>query len=363
FFYTKHLITLINPSFSTNLSFISSDEHIMDISISSHSSSFIVRNIYAPPFLNSQFWSSFPSLPNFPNLICAGDFNTTTQFRDRWSSQPYSKNLPNLLLFPSLFPNMIDLAGSLPGSPHYTLIRNNILYTSKSRIDYILISPSLFSSSLTTFTIFMNSLSDHRAVVLKPTPLKKHNSLWRMNTSYLSIPHIQSNISNILSSLPSPPSSSDWDRCKLDIKNYYKSISKSFSKKTKSSIFNLSNRIKNLQNQPNPNSPLISILKQKLIELEHKQFSYLTLRSRIKYYEQGETPSKYFFQRFQQIQSQMNINSLYVPSSPSPGSPLHLSTDINDLLNHSKSYFSSLCSSPPPFTHTPLSTYIPKLPP
>jgi len=362
FFYTKHLITLINPSFSTNLSFISSDERIMDISISSHSSSFIVRNIYAPPFLNSQFWSSFPSLPNFPNLICAGDFNTTTQFRDRWSSQPYSKNLPNLLLFPSLFPNMIDLAGSLPGSPHYTLIRNNILYTSKSRIDYILISPSLFSSSLITFTIFMNSLSDHRAVVLKPTPLKKHNSLWRMNTSYLSIPYVQTNISNILLSYSSSPSSHNWDKCKHDIKNYFKSISHSFSKKNKSAIFNISNRIKNLQNSSNPNSSLISTLKQKLAELEHKHIQYLILRSRINWYEQGESPSKYFFQRFKQAQSQMEISSLFIPSTPSPNSPLHLSNNINDILNHCKSHFSSLWSSPPPFQHTPLSTYIPTLP-
>ena len=59
----------------------------------------------------------------------------------------------------------------------------------------------------------------------------------------------------------------------------------------------------------------------------------------------------------------MNIDSLYVPSSPCPNSPLHLSTDINNILNHSKSHFNSLWSSPPPFTSTPLSTYIPKLPP
>ena len=59
----------------------------------------------------------------------------------------------------------------------------------------------------------------------------------------------------------------------------------------------------------------------------------------------------------------MSINSLYIPSSPSPGSPLHLSTNINDILNHSKTHFSSLWSSSPSFTSTPLSSYIPTLPP
>ena len=363
FFHTKHLITLIHPSYSAKLSFTSPDERIMDISFSSQSFSYIIRNIYAPPFLNSQFWCSTPPLPNSTNLICAGDFNTTTQFRDRWSSQPFSRNLPNILLLPSNFPNMIDLAGSLPGPPQFTLIRNNSTYTSKSRIDYILISPSLFSTSLTTFTIFMNSLSDHRAVILKPKHIRKHNSLWRLNTSHLTIPYIQSGISNILSSLPPSPSPQQWDQCKTDIKNYYKSISSSFSKKTKSSIQNISNRIKNLQNHSSPNSSLISILKQKLSELEHKHLKFLILRSHIKYYEQGETSSRYFFQCFQQTQSQMSINSLYIPSSPSPGSPLHLSTNINDILNHSKTHFSSLWSSSPSFTSTPLSSYIPTLPP
>lgn len=81
-FYSKHLITLISPSYSAKLTFLSPDERVMDVSISSPFSSFIIRNIYAPPFLNSQFWSSFPPLPNSNHLICAGDFNTTTQFCD-----------------------------------------------------------------------------------------------------------------------------------------------------------------------------------------------------------------------------------------------------------------------------------------
>ena len=84
FYYSKHLITLIHPSFSSTLSFMSQDERIMDISVSSSSSSFVIRNIYAPPHqaFSSQFWSSFPSLPPSPNLICAGNFNVTTQLCD-----------------------------------------------------------------------------------------------------------------------------------------------------------------------------------------------------------------------------------------------------------------------------------------
>ena len=194
----------------------------MDISISSSSCSYTIRNIYAPPNNSSSFWFSFPPLPSSPNLICSGDFNITTQLCDRWSSQPNSQNFPNTTLFSQHFPNLIDLAGSLPGPPRFTLFRNYSTYSSKSRIDYILISPSLFSSSLSSFTFYMGSLSDHRALILKPSPSRKH-TLWRMNTSYLQKPYIQSDISSILNTYTSPSHPYLWDICKTDIiiKSFY----------------------------------------------------------------------------------------------------------------------------------------------
>src|SRR6185312_517007 len=362
FYYSKHLITLIHPSFSSTLSFMSQDERIMDISVSSSSSSFVIRNIYAPPrqAFSSQFWSSFPSLPPSPNLICAGDFNVTTQLRDRWSSAPHSRNLPFVNLIPKHFPNMIDLAGSLPGSPHFTCFHINTSYISKSRIDYILISPSFFSLQLSSFTVCINPLSDHRAVILKPKPSHKQ-TLWRMNTSYLSLPHVQADISRILSSYAFPTHPSLWDSCKLDIKNYYSSISSSFSKKNKAAITNLTNRIQNLQNSPNPNYSLISRLQAILSKLHEKSQISLILRSRIKWYEQGETSSSYFFKRFHSTQTSMSIDSLYIPSS-SPDLPEILSNDSKDILQHAKNYFTSLWSSPPSLpSSTPLTTYIPTL--
>src|SRR5438128_7394087 len=231
-YFTKHLAILIHPQFSSKILYISNDECIMDIQITSPSSiPYIIRNTYAPPFRNSSFWQTFPPLPSLsPNIICTGDFNTTTQLHDRWSSFPYSVNSPNLSLFSLKFPNLIDLAGSLPGPPKYTLIRSTSQGTSKSRIDYILISPSLFSSTLNSYTHYMNALSDHHAVILKPYS-PKNNSLWHMNTSHLSYSYIQTDISLLLSSHNNIHS---WDSCKARIKNYYKSISHSIAKKNKS---------------------------------------------------------------------------------------------------------------------------------
>jgi len=348
FFYTKHLITLISPHFTANHVFTSADQRIMDITVSSPSLSFFVRNIYAPANEqeNTIWWNNFPSILSSLPLIVGGDFNTTVQLRDRWSTSSYFHSSPKINLFPTLFPNLIDLAGCHPGHPKFTFFRNTINYSSKSRIDFILLSPSLINSSLSSFTFSLGSDSDHCAVVIKSSSIPSHPQ-WRMNTSYLSIPHVKDSISKILNSYHSPSSPSSWDNCKKDIKSFYKSISSSYSHKLKASIKNLTNRISKLENSPNPNSLQISHLKNILSNLEHKSFISLAIKSRTLWYEQGERSSSYFFNRYKIHQSNMNIEHLYIPSSQDSSS-LFLSDNNHQILSHAHSHLSTLWSNPPP---------------
>jgi len=125
------------------------------------------------------------------------------------------------------------------------------------------------------------------------------------------------------------------------------SISSSYSHKLKASIKNLTNRISKLENSPNPNSLLISHLKNILSNLEHKSFVSLTIRSRTSWYEKGERPSSYFFNCYKIHQSNMNIEQLYVPSSQDSSS-LSLSNNNHQILSHAHSHFSTLWSNPPP---------------
>src|SRR5437763_6028339 len=121
FFFSKHLITLISPHLSASHVSTSPDERIMDIKVHTHSSTFILRNIYAPADVqpNKLFWSSFPPITSSHPQIIGGDFNTIFHLRDRISSSS-NHTTPNINLFPSLFPNLIDFAGSLPGPPKFT---------------------------------------------------------------------------------------------------------------------------------------------------------------------------------------------------------------------------------------------------
>src|SRR5947208_140891 len=140
FFFSKHLITLISSHFSASHILTSPDECIMDIKVLTHSSTFILRNIYAPADeqANKLFWKNFPLISSSQPQIVGGDFNTTIHLRDRISSSLHYSS-PNINLISSLFPNLIDFAGSLPGPPKFTFFRNTSNYFSRSRIDFILL--------------------------------------------------------------------------------------------------------------------------------------------------------------------------------------------------------------------------------
>jgi len=363
FFYSKHLITLISPSFTASHIFTSNDQRIMDIKVSSKSSSFIVRNIYAPAEAQSNrlFWQNLPPITSSYPQIVGGDFNTTVHLRDRISSSS-TLTSPNINLLPSLFPNLIDFAGSLPGPPKFTFFRNSINYVSRSRIDFILLSPSFISPSSSSYTISLSSLSDHRALIFKSSTTLPRPQ-WRMNTSLLSIPYVKNNISSILSSYTPPSSPSNWDDCKNDIKNFMSSISTSCAKKTNSSIKNLTNRIYKLENSKNPDITLISHLKNILSKLEHNKLTSLAIRSKIKWYEQGEKPTSYFYNRFKYRQSNMNIDELFI-NPPNTSNSQVPSNNTHQILDYAQSHFSSLWSNPPPLPpSSPLFSYIPKLPP
>ena len=359
FFFSKHLITLISSHFSASHILTSPDERIMDIKVHTQSSTFILRNIYAPAdsSSNSLFWSNFPPLSSSLPYIVGGDFNTTVHLRDRNSSSEHTSP-PNLNLLPSHFPNLIDFAGSLPGPPKFTFFCTRLNHFTKSRIDFILLPPSLLFSSSSSYTFSVGSLSDHYAVVFKShTPIP--HSQWRMNTSLLSLPYVQQNINTIFSSYSPPSSPKDWDSCKDNIKQYLKSISLSHSKKRKSSIINLTNRISKLEHSKNPDPILLSRLKHSLSRLEHQSLISLMIRSRTSWYESGETSSTYFFKRYKSRQTSMTIDSLYINSTSS--SPT-LSNNTSQILQHCTSHFSSLWSSPLSLPlSSPLFNYIPHL--
>ena len=165
---TPFVATLIMPHIKSSLTYESKDHRILDITITpSHSPQINVCNIYAPAKHTVQrpFWTSLPPLPTSLNIV-GGDFNATLTAEDHISSTQWKRQPLGPYILPH-FTNLIDTGGTVP-KPAFTSYHQTVNNWSKSRIDYIFISPTILPSF--TLTVHnMGSDSDHRALLLSNT--------------------------------------------------------------------------------------------------------------------------------------------------------------------------------------------------
>src|SRR6185312_14313518 len=160
-----------------------------------------IRNIYAPAdnTIQRPFWTSFPSLPPALN-IAGGDFNAVLTAEDHTSSTQWKRPPLGPYILPH-FTNLIDTGGA-DLKPAFTSYHQRQNDWSKSRIDFIFTSPTIFPSfTLTTHN--MGADSDHRALLLSDT-CKNHNKspIWRFNSSLLKSKKHTSAIEQIIVSHP-----------------------------------------------------------------------------------------------------------------------------------------------------------------
>src|SRR6185436_19103385 len=136
--------TLIAPHIQSTLSYESDDHRILDITIvPPHSPQINIRNVYAPADITIQrpFWSSFPPLPSSLNII-GGDFNAILTATDHVSSTQWKRHPLGSYILPHLN-DLIDTGGTGP-KPAFTSYHQRENNWSKSRIDYIFTSPTIF---------------------------------------------------------------------------------------------------------------------------------------------------------------------------------------------------------------------------
>src|SRR5207247_1027687 len=74
--------------------------------------------------------------------------------------------------------------------------------------------------------------------------------------------------------------------------------------------------------------------------------------------EQGEQSTQYFYRHFRSHQSNTHISELHTTEDSS----LPPTSDPSDISLFATEHFTDLWSSSPPFTHSPLSQFIPQLP-
>jgi hypothetical protein len=285
---------------------------------------------------------------NENRIILAGDFNCGLRDIDRKGHSKTSKLDKSITILKKLL-SLYNLQDSLTAidrsSTDFTYERDKIL----SRLDYIFYSKGMdgqlmaYNSRYLIANSRKCSISDHKAVIVKykTNHNKRGPNFWKLNTSYLEDNEYITIIKNLLvrerHRLNEFGNSKIllWENIKLQIKHISIQHGKDKSKQFKSKLFRLHSERDNIdENQ----TQKIDQLDQEIDHLYEEKAVGARIRSRVKWYEDGEKSTKYFLRLESERQSSNAINKLRINNGNST------SNDENLILNEIISFYSDLYS-------------------
>ena len=316
----KGVCILLNPSACNLLiesQYFDVDGRIVLVNISFNSTKVSLCNIYAPNNLELQlrFISTLNeflcSNANISELILGGDWNVALEAVDKSGGIPWRPTAyrEQVLALSREFGLVDILRVKNPNGKFYTYESKALKL--KSRIDYFLITKSwghLVSVADTKISI----APDHRAVRLgiKMVTNKRGPGLWKFNNSLLKD---QVFITLIENSYPMikvkyrevEDARLRWELIKMELRGISIPYAKNKARATRLYIENLEKRLAELDatilNHTGSQMDLLSELSEleKLKkELQHwydKKGEGAMFRSKLRWVEQGEKPTKYFF--------------------------------------------------------------------
>ena len=193
-------------------------------------------------------------------------------------------------------------------------------------------------------TIHPFPASDHDAVMVTfSTPSYTRPLLWRYNTSLLSSSDLQESTISRLSPYQSP---SLWDASKVILLSHAQDYALVSARRRQSDRARIERQLSAAcrraardATDPQAAADVVS-LRGQLNDCLSQETARATLRARVRWLEEGETCSAYFFNRFRSRSSSSTASLLRSPDGSSfPNSSARQ--------NHIKQYFSDLCAAPP----------------
>lgn len=291
----------------------------------SHSNcKFNVVCIYAPtqPSQRNSFLQSFHRFffAN-ANLIICGDFNCYDSNRDKFGGNPVlSKELPHI----KLHFDLIDIWRSLhPRISQFTWFNSDLSIA--SRLDTFLVSRN-FRDCVQNCEISPCSYSDHDFVFLDvnlANSFQHGPGLWKFNNSLLSDEGFCAEIRSVIDRFSEFKhvflSAADlWESLKADLKRVSIQFSRSTAKNRAYDRVTLTNKLiklKALLVAGNTSvKPEISRTETDLNALYSKEMEGAKIRSRAQWLEEGEAPSRFFFQMERERVSKCSVDSIYNPA-------------------------------------------------
>ena len=300
---------------------------IVDIKIENQL--YTIANIYGPNNDDPEFFKQFgENLFDFngDHVILAGDFNLVLEVeKDKQGGNPTTHNSA-LQELHKIIQNLDlgDIWRALnPETKRFTWRRRkpNI----QCRLDFFLISNCLYSNIIKT-EINPGYKTDHSLITLSLTTQSNTTGpgLWKLNTSFLSditfVNEIKRVIRETIDQYKEDKNVDDsllWEMVKMNIREFSIKYGARKKKHQKTKQILLEEQVsfleKEFESSDVPNEEILSKLQKAKTELE-EIIEYKTkgaiIRSRVKWYNEGEKNSKYFLQMERRHYKRKNISSL-----------------------------------------------------
>ena len=312
--HSKGVIILINPSVDFKVEKLISDKQgrVIILKVSFDEKTIVLVNIYAPNDVVQQvnfFQKLNKQLEEFAQdtIIIGGDFNCALTSKDKSGGNPVSIKSPVIKEINTLCDlyNLDDLWRNLNPDKQSFTWRTKI----QCRLDYFFVSQELIQSAKKCNIVHAPE-SDHSAVffVLQSDHQKQKRGpgFWKFNTALLKD---EKYISAIKLNIPifkkkyeeTQDLGLKWDLIKMEIRGFTIQYSKRKAKKHRDEEKILHQKVNNLQAsaEKNPHDRNIILelqrVRSRLKKITLTKTKGAILRSKVRWHEEGERNTKYFY--------------------------------------------------------------------
>ena len=349
----KGVMILLNKNVDIRIEnvHIADDNRKILVNLYINKSPITVINVYAPTIYKAReefFKKTFHWIHRNAkyNVIIGGDFNCVQdKLKDTKNIKGNCKKHKHLQKIMTKF-NLIDIwRKNWPDKRQFTW--RQVSLGIASRLDYWLVNREL-KTLIQSTDIRPSIKSDHNAISLKLKTGSNENGpgYWKFNASLCNDSKYKDCIRNVIkrsleySKKQGYSKQITWENCKADIKQNTIQFCKNKSKNKKSELVQLQKKVSELENhiESNHNKEEYLDAKSKLNKMYTEITKGSIVRSRTKWYEEGETNSKYFMGLEKHKAEKTSISELKTEK----GKTL---TNIDDILNETVDFYSKLYKS------------------